>query len=124
VCQGTSRSTLKSSVASGVFQQAGFAKLLRLVFDTAALRGSARIRASFVCVVRKELPVVDGECLYAFVALLWLVPDRRIERVPAQREEKYAVLVKSDLLSRIRTTWSSSSPGFCVHHLQSPPRNA
>jgi hypothetical protein len=39
-----SRSTLKSSTASGVFQQAGFAKLLRLVFDTAALRGSARMR--------------------------------------------------------------------------------
>jgi hypothetical protein len=34
-------STLKSPAASGVFQQAGFAKLLRLVFDTAALRGSA-----------------------------------------------------------------------------------
>jgi hypothetical protein len=29
----------KSFAASGVFQQAGFAKLLRLVFDTAALRG-------------------------------------------------------------------------------------
>jgi hypothetical protein len=29
----------KNSAASGVFQQAGFAKLLRLVFDTAALRG-------------------------------------------------------------------------------------
>src|ERR1035438_4500459 len=40
VCvQSTSRSTLKSSAASGVFQQASFAKLLRLVFDTAALRG-------------------------------------------------------------------------------------
>jgi hypothetical protein len=36
--RSTSRSTLKSSVASGVLQQAGFAKLLRLVFDTAALR--------------------------------------------------------------------------------------
>jgi hypothetical protein len=35
-------STLKSSAASGVFQPAGLAKLLRLVFDTAALRGSAR----------------------------------------------------------------------------------
>jgi hypothetical protein len=29
---------LKGSAASGIFQQAGFAKLLRLVFDTAALR--------------------------------------------------------------------------------------
>jgi hypothetical protein len=37
--QSTSRSTLKSFVASGVFQQADFAKRLRLVFDTAALRG-------------------------------------------------------------------------------------
>jgi len=37
--QSTSRSTWKSFAASGVFQQAGFAKLLRLVFDTAALRG-------------------------------------------------------------------------------------
>jgi hypothetical protein len=36
--QSTSRSTLKGSAASGIFQQAGFAKLLRLVFDTAALR--------------------------------------------------------------------------------------
>jgi hypothetical protein len=36
--RSTSRSTLKSFAASGVFQQAGFAKLLRLVFDTAALR--------------------------------------------------------------------------------------
>jgi len=26
--------------------------------------------------------------LYVFVALLWLVPDRRIERVPVKREEK------------------------------------
>jgi hypothetical protein len=32
---------VEKSAASGVFQQAGFAKLLRLVFDTAALRGSA-----------------------------------------------------------------------------------
>jgi hypothetical protein len=40
--QSTSRSTLKGSEASGISQQAGFAKLLRLVFDTAALRGSAR----------------------------------------------------------------------------------
>jgi hypothetical protein len=37
--QSTSRSTLKNSAAPGVFQQAGFAKLLRLVFDTTALRG-------------------------------------------------------------------------------------
>jgi hypothetical protein len=40
--RSTSRSTLKRSAASGVFQQAGFAKLLRLVpprRDTAALRG-------------------------------------------------------------------------------------
>ncbi len=44
VCQGTSRSTLKSRAASNIFQQTGFAKLLRLVFDTAALRGSARMR--------------------------------------------------------------------------------
>jgi hypothetical protein len=26
--------------------------------------------------------------LYVFVALLWLVPDRRIERVPAKREKE------------------------------------
>jgi hypothetical protein len=37
--QSPSRSTLKGSAASGIFQQAGFAKLLRLVFDTAALQG-------------------------------------------------------------------------------------
>ena len=40
--QSTSRSTLKSSAASGVFQQANLANLLRLVplkRDTAALRG-------------------------------------------------------------------------------------
>jgi hypothetical protein len=37
--QSTSRSTWKGSEASGIFQLAGFAKLLRLVFDTAALRG-------------------------------------------------------------------------------------
>ena len=42
--QSTSRSTLKGSAASSIFQQAGFAKLLRLVYDTAALRGSARLR--------------------------------------------------------------------------------
>jgi hypothetical protein len=42
--QSTSRSTWKSSEASGIFQLAGFAKLLRLVFDTAALRDSARMR--------------------------------------------------------------------------------
>jgi hypothetical protein len=36
--QSTSRSALKSSAAPGVFQQATHAKLLRLVFDTAALR--------------------------------------------------------------------------------------
>jgi hypothetical protein len=41
--QSTSRSTLKSA-ALGIFKQAGFAKLLRLVFDTAALRDSARMR--------------------------------------------------------------------------------
>jgi hypothetical protein len=40
--QSTSRSTLKGSAASGIFQQAGFAKLLRLVYDTAALRGAVR----------------------------------------------------------------------------------
>jgi len=37
--QGTSRSTLKGSAASGILQHAGFAKLLRLVYDTAAPRG-------------------------------------------------------------------------------------
>ena len=42
--QSTSRSTLKGSAASSIFQQAGFAKLLRLVYDTAALRGGARLR--------------------------------------------------------------------------------
>jgi hypothetical protein len=31
LCKATSRSPWKSSAASGVFQQAGFAKLLRLV---------------------------------------------------------------------------------------------
>jgi prepilin-type N-terminal cleavage/methylation domain-containing protein/prepilin-type processing-associated H-X9-DG protein len=36
--QSTSRSTWKGSEASSIFQEAGFAKLLRLVFDTAALR--------------------------------------------------------------------------------------
>jgi hypothetical protein len=40
--QSTSRSTLKGSAVSGVFQQTGFAKLLRLVYDTAALRGSPK----------------------------------------------------------------------------------
>ena len=45
--QSTSRSTLKSSAASGVFQQAGFAKLLRLVFDTTALQA---------CRVRRAVP--------------------------------------------------------------------
>jgi hypothetical protein len=44
VCKGTSRSTLKSPAASDVFQQAVIAKLLRLVFDTAALRGGGKIR--------------------------------------------------------------------------------
>ena len=44
MCKGTSRNTMKRQVASGVFQQAGFAKLLRLVFNTAALRGSAWMR--------------------------------------------------------------------------------
>jgi hypothetical protein len=37
--QSTSRSTWKGSEASSIFQEAGFAMLLRLVFDTAALRG-------------------------------------------------------------------------------------
>ena len=37
--QSTSRSTGIGSEASSIFQEAGFAKLLRLVFDTAALRG-------------------------------------------------------------------------------------
>jgi hypothetical protein len=41
--QSTSRSTLKSPAASGVFQQAVIAKLLRLVFDTAALRGGGKM---------------------------------------------------------------------------------
>ena len=36
--QSTSRSTLTRFAVSGEFQQAGFAWLLRLVFDTAALR--------------------------------------------------------------------------------------
>jgi len=40
----TSRSTLKGSAALGIKQQAGFANLLRLVFDTAALRGSVKMR--------------------------------------------------------------------------------
>ena len=43
--QSTSRSTLNSSAASGVFQQVSFAKLLRLVpprRDTAALRGQCK----------------------------------------------------------------------------------
>ena len=40
VCKSTSRSAWKSSAASRIFQQAGFAKLLRLVYDTAALRGA------------------------------------------------------------------------------------
>jgi len=39
-----------------------------------------------------------------FVALLWLVPDRRIERVLVKREETQADLVKSDFLSRIHAT--------------------
>jgi hypothetical protein len=37
--QSTSRSTLKSFAASGVFQPVDLAKRLRLVFDTAALPG-------------------------------------------------------------------------------------
>jgi hypothetical protein len=37
--QSISRNTLKGSAASGIFQQAGFVKLLRLVYDTAPLRG-------------------------------------------------------------------------------------
>jgi hypothetical protein len=41
--QSTSRSTLKGSVASRIFHPAGFAKLLRLVYDTAALRGSIKL---------------------------------------------------------------------------------
>jgi hypothetical protein len=54
--QSTSRSTLKSSVASGVFQPAGFAKLLRLVCDTAALRGQCANAPSPVRLVTKRSP--------------------------------------------------------------------
>jgi hypothetical protein len=57
--QSTSRSTLKSSVASGVFQPAGFAKLLRLVplqRDTAALRGQCANAPSPVRLVIKRAP--------------------------------------------------------------------
>jgi hypothetical protein len=45
--RSTSRSTLKGSVASGIFQQAGFAKLLRLVLlggTQPRSGGSARMR--------------------------------------------------------------------------------
>jgi hypothetical protein len=55
--QSTSRSTLKGSAASGIFQQAGFAKLLRLVFDTAALRGSARMRPLLACLFAIKLTI-------------------------------------------------------------------
>jgi hypothetical protein len=58
--QSTSRSTLKSSAASGVFQQAGFAKLLRLVpprRDIAALRGTVCECALTHPVGDKRLPV-------------------------------------------------------------------
>ena len=57
--QSTSRSTLKSSAASGVFQPAGFAKLLRLVplqRDTAALRGQCANTPSPVRLVTKRSP--------------------------------------------------------------------
>jgi hypothetical protein len=43
--QSTSRSMLKSSAASGVFHQASLANLLRLVFDTAALRSISASRS-------------------------------------------------------------------------------
>jgi prepilin-type N-terminal cleavage/methylation domain-containing protein len=55
--QSTSRSTLKSSAASGVFQPAGFAKRLRLVFDTAALRGQCANASAPVRPATKWLPV-------------------------------------------------------------------
>jgi len=57
--QSTSRSTLKSSAASGVFQPAGFAKLLWLVplqRDTAALRGQCANTPSPVRLVTKRSP--------------------------------------------------------------------
>jgi len=44
--QSTSRSMLEIVTASGVFQQVSFVKLLRLVFDTAALRGQC-LNAAF-----------------------------------------------------------------------------
>jgi hypothetical protein len=40
--QSTSRSKLEGSAASGILRQAGFAKPLRLVYDTAALRGQCQ----------------------------------------------------------------------------------
>jgi hypothetical protein len=57
--QSTSRSTLKRSAASGVFQPAGFAKLLRLVplqRDTAAFRGQCANTPSPVRLVTKRSP--------------------------------------------------------------------
>jgi hypothetical protein len=61
--QSTSRSTWKGSEASGIFQLAGFAKLLRLVFDTAALRGQCADAPSFAA-----LCVPGVSALKAFAA--------------------------------------------------------
>jgi hypothetical protein len=59
VCKSTSRSTLKGSAASGIFQQAGFAKLLRLVplYGTQPRSGgSARMRPLLACLlVRNQI---------------------------------------------------------------------
>jgi type II secretory pathway pseudopilin PulG len=75
--QSTSRSTWKGSEASSIFQEAGFAKLLRLVFDTAALREQCadaplinrRVteRAGFTLI---ELLVVIGTIALLAVTLL------------------------------------------------------
>jgi hypothetical protein len=59
--QSASRSTLKrSSVASGVFQPAGFARRLRLVCDTAALRGRRANTPSPVRRVKKQSPAASS----------------------------------------------------------------
>ena len=55
--RSTSRSTLKSFEASDAFQQASPSSLLRLVFDTAALRGQ---RAAYA---RLIFPVTSGRDL-------------------------------------------------------------
>jgi hypothetical protein len=46
--QSTSRSMWKGSAASGILPHTGFSRLLRLVCDTAALRGNARMRQQTV----------------------------------------------------------------------------